>query len=286
MKLAIPKKGRLRAPAIELIKKAGYDFDIHDHGLNVLCKNSNLELVFLRTEDIPVLVERGVVDLGITGKDNVLEKKSNLTEILPLEYGECRLCLAGPRNLSYQGITTLEKMAKNKKLRIASSFPTLTKEFFNKNKIKVEVINLSGSIEVMIFLKVADLVVDIVQTGSTLHSNQLKPLETIGSFYSALYSKPSLKKDSQVIQIKKRLEGILIANRYSILEYNIHKQLLKKAEKISHGFEAPTISHLDNPYKVAVKILIEKTKVNQTMEKLEKLGATGIFETLIQNCRP
>lgn len=290
LRLAIPKKGRLREPTLKLIEQAGYSFSLNGDELYAKCTNENLELIFLRTEDIPVLVEKGVVDAGITGSDNVAEKQAKLSEMLNLNFGECRLSLAAP--VHRIGIT-IEKLRKNNTkpgssntLKVATSFPTLTKKFFHHHSIKAEIITLSGSIEIMIALKVADYVVDLVQSGNTLRDNHLKIVDNIGSYYTALYTKTSLGKDPRITKLTKRLEGIIIANRYSILEFNIDKKLLAQAEKIAPGFDAPTISHLDNPHKVAVKVLTEKSKVNAVIEKLHELGATGIFETAIKNCRP
>ncbi len=284
LRLAVPKKGRLREPTLNLVRKAGYYFTLQKDELYAKCHNAHLELVFLRTEDIPVLVEKGVVDLGITGKDNVIEKQSRISEILNLNYGHCQLCLAGLNDKPYPGLKKLS--SSTQKIRIATSFPFLTRRFLHRHNIKAEIITLSGSIEIMIALQVADYVIDLVQSGNTLQSNNLKALEVIGEYYTALYAKTKLKTHPVVTQLQKRLEGILIADCYSILEFNISKPLLTQAEKIAPGFDAPTISHLDDPHKVAVKVLIEKKQVNRIIEELSDLGATGIFETEIKNCRP
>ncbi|BBM89436.1 ATP phosphoribosyltransferase [Spirochaetota bacterium] len=287
LKLAIPKKGRLRDPAIKLLNKAGYAINDDPRLLHVYHSENDIDFLFLRTTDIPTLIEEGAIDLGITGKDNVLEKQANIHEVMSLEYGHCRLCLAGatPKPTQAKSAQTFSLQTLAKK-NVATSFPFLARRFFKEHNIAApHLIKLSGSLEIMIALKLCEAIIDIVETGSTLKENQLQIHHTIGHYYAALYTRNALVKDKRVILMKKRLTSALLAQNYRIIEYNIKKQLLNRAEAISPGFDSPTISHLDDPDRVAVKILVKKSNVFAIMDKLEAIGATAIFETEIKNCR-
>jgi ATP phosphoribosyltransferase len=279
LKIAIPNKGRLKGPTIELLQKAGFDFRVQDRTLYSTCKDSSLQIIFLRTEDIPLLVEKGVIQLGITGEDLVLERNAHLKKILPLNYGKCRLCIAVKENGSIKGIKDLENKT------IATSFPNITEKFFNSNKIKINCIEMSGSLEIMIKLKLADAIADIVETGDTLRDNNLIILEDIAKYETSLFANKDFSENPEILRIKRRIEGVLIAQKYSILEYNVKKKKLKEAEIVTPGFESPTVSELDDKEWVAVEVMVEKSKVVNAMDKLEELGATAILETEIKNCR-
>ena len=151
--------------------------------------------------------------------------------------------------------------------------------------VKVNVIEMNGSVEIMIALGLADAIVDIVETGDSLRDNNLKVFCDIGSYETQLVANKSLKGDERIEKIKKRIEGILIAERYSVLEYNIIEEKLKEAEKITPGFEAPTVSKLDEEGWMAVKVMVPKKDVIPAMDKLSSIGATAILETKIVNCR-
>lgn len=284
LKLALPNKGRLREPSIALLKRSGYSFRAKERALYATCTNDHIVFVFIRTDDISVLVSKGIVDLGITGTDIVEEKKSTVDEILPLGFGECRLCVAGPDNVHIrgEGETSLDFL---KGKVIATSFPEITYNFFKKRGIDVECVELSGSVEIMISLGLADAIVDIVETGDSLRANGLKVYETIGRYHTALIANPAVKDDPRVSQIRRRFEGLLIADKYSLLEYNIAEKNLKKGEGITPGFESPTISSLEEKGWVSVKVMVKKKEVVSAMDKLESVGATAIMETSINNCR-
>ena len=243
------------------------------------CKNSNLQVVFLRVEDIPVLVESGVIQLGITGGYLVSERNADLKKLLPLNYGKCRLCIAVSENKS--GINLKELENKN----IATSFPNIIQKFFAENNIKINCIEMNGSLEIMIKLKLADAIVDIVETGDTLKDNNLTILNEIANYETSLFVNKNFSDDPEILLIKRRMEGVLISRKYSILEYNVKKELLKKAELITPGYESPTVSKLDDREWVAVEVMVEKNMVVSAMDKLEELGATAILETEIKNCR-
>ena len=279
LKLAIPNKGRLREPVLELLRSAGYQFRLKERLLYASCLDEDLTLVFLRAEDIPLLVEEGVIEFGITGQDLILEKEASVEEILPLGLGRCRLSLAVNEGFNYEGPQTLAGK------RIATSFPSITQKWFAGQNVNISCLRMSGSLEVMVGLGLAEAIVDLVETGDTLKENNLAEVSEIGRFETVFIGNQMSASLKQASLIKRRLEGIIIARRYSMLEYNIKKELLKKAEAITPGFEAPTIAELDEEGWCAVKVMVEKNAVIQVMDQLESLGATAIIETELKNCR-
>lgn len=279
LRFAIPSKGRLREPTLSLLQKAGYSFRAKDRSLYANATNADIVFIFVRPDDIPVLVASGVVDLGITGQDLVLERKTALTEVLGLGFGECRLCVAVAEESPFKKASDLDGKG------IATSFPVLSETFFASQKTKARLIEMNGSVEVMIGLGLAEAIVDIVETGDSLKDNQLRILSEIGSYRTSLFSAPDKASDPRIVQVKRRLEGVLIAQKWSMLEYNIPRAKLADAEKIAPGFNSPTISELEDKNWVAVKVMVEKSKVVDVMDKLESAGAKAILETGIANCR-
>lgn len=279
LRFAIPGKGRLQEPTIDLLQKSGFNFRTKDRNLYATCTNEDIVFIFVRADDIPVLVESGVVDMGITGNDLVDERHSKISEMLRLGYGKCRLCVAVRDE---NNMTDLKALAGK---TIATSFPAITSKYFKQNGVDVSVIEMNGSVEIMVALGLADAIVDIVETGDSLRDNNLKIFSDIGKYETVLIANGKISNDKRVDQIKRRIEGVLTSRRYSILEYNIPENDLKKAEAITPGFKSPTISKLDIEGWVGVKVMVEKGSVNKVMDQLEKIGATAIYETSINNCR-
>ncbi len=279
LRFAIPGKGRLKDPSIDLLRKAGFDFRAKDRHLYATCTNSDIVFIFVRADDIPVLVNEGVVDMGITGSDLVIERKAVLEEILPLGFGRCRLCVAVHDSFKSNDLKPLAGKT------IATSFPHITTEFFKSNGIDVKCVEMNGSVEIMVALGLADAIVDIVETGDSLRDNNLRILKDIGKYETMLVASKNIADDPRVKSIRRRIEGILVASRYSILEFNIREDNLREAEKIAPGYESPTVSKLDLEGWLAIKVMVEKNKVVDTMDKLESIGATAIIETEVRNCR-
>lgn len=279
IKFAIPSKGRLKEPTIELLKKAGFKFRETGRNLYATCTNYDIVFIFVRADDIPVLVESGVIDLGITGSDLIIERKASVEKILPLGYGQCRLCVAVRDGFENQDLDSLS--GKN----IATSFPVMTHDYFKKNNVDVNCIVMNGSVEIMISLNLAEAIVDIVETGDSLRDHNLKVFKEIGVYETTLIAGKKSVKDERITVIKRRIEGVLVANQYSMLEYNIKENILKDAEKITPGFNSPTVSKLDQYDWCSVKVMVKKAEVVQVMDRLEAIGATAIIETEIVNCR-
>lgn len=279
IKFAIPSKGRLMEPTIELLKKSGFKFRAQGRNLYATCTNYEIVFIFIRADDIPVLVDSGVVDLGITGSDLIQERRANVAHLLNLGYGQCRLCVAVRDEWKDDRLESLSGM------NIATSFPVMTGEYFKNHNVHVNCIEMNGSVEIMIALNLAQAIVDIVETGDSLRDNNLKVYKEIGIYETTLIASKKIANDERVTRIRRRIEGVLVANHYSMLEYNIHESKLKEAEKITPGFESPTVSKLDEKEWLAVKVMVKKGDVVQVMDRLESLGATAIIETEIVNCR-
>jgi ATP phosphoribosyltransferase len=169
--------------------------------------------------------------------------------------------------------------------RIATSFPTVTKKYLEKHKADAHIVELTGSVEVMIALGVADAIVDLVETGSTLAANRLMVLDELGRYEAALVQNPATQHAELADRVVRRLEGVVIARSYSLLEYNVPESKLAEAEKITPGFESPTVNKLEEPGWYAVRAMVKSSEVIAIMERLEALGASAILETTIKNCR-
>ncbi len=278
LKVGVPSKGRLSEPILELLKRAGLKFRKTNRSLYANCKKNPITLVFVRPDDIPLLVSEGALDLGITGSDLIDESKAKVEILTGVGFGECRLSVAVP-----------EKQYKDaKKLsgkRIATSFPNITKKFFKKQGVDVKVFEVTGSVEVMIALGLADAIVDLVETGDTLRDNGLEVLCDIDSYKTVLIANSNSIKNPYSKWLKKRIDGIVIADEYCLVEYNIHKKNLKAAEKIAPGFESPTVAQLEESDWCAVKVMVKMSEVNEVMDKLENAGASAIMQISINNCR-
>jgi len=279
LRIGVPSKGRLAELAGDLLKEAGLSFRRQERSLFARCKEIPVEITFLRTEDIPVLCAEGALDMGITGGDLVAESGVELISRLDLGVGDCRLAVCVPDDSPIDSPTQLDGK------RVATSFPRVTEQYLAEHNAKAHLVNLSGSVEIMIALGVADAIVDLVETGSTLAANRLRILSEVGRYQTVLVQHKSCKHLELADRVVRRLEGVVIARSYSLLEYNVPRAKLANAEKITPGFNSPTISALEDATWCAVRVMVRRTEVIEIMEQLEALGASAILETRITNCR-
>ena len=279
LRIGIPSKGRLSELATELLNQAGLQFRRQERTLFARVKQLPVDIVFLRTDDIPTLCAEGAIDLGITGSDLVEESGQEVTVRMPLGVGRCRLSLCVPDDLPIESAADLNGK------RIATSFPNVTRRYLAEHKSTVHLVELSGSVEIMIALGVADAIVDLVETGSTLAANRLRILADIGNYETGLIQNKSMPHADMCDRIVRRLEGVVIARDYSLLEYNISRDKLAAAEAITPGFNSPTINTLEKEGWCAVRVMVPRKQVIACMEQLETLGASAILETAIGNCR-
>jgi ATP phosphoribosyltransferase len=267
--------------AAELLMQAGLSFRRQDRSLFARAREMPVDVTFLRTDDIPVLCAEGAIDLGVTGSDLVAESQVEVPQRLELNMGRCRLAVCVPEDSPHQRVEDLGGC------RIATTFPRITERFLAEHGTDVHLVNLSGSVEIMIALGVADAIVDLVETGSTLVANRLRIMTEIGKYETVLIQSPQLAESYRDLadRVVRRLEGVVIARAYSLLEYNIPRDRLAAAEQITPGFKSPTINSLEDPTWCAVRVMVHQKDIIDVMEKLELLGASAILETKISNCR-
>jgi ATP phosphoribosyltransferase len=279
LRIGIPSKGRLSEQAGDLLRQAGLHFRRQDRGLFARVGAMPVDITFLRTDDIPVLCAEGAIDMGITGSDLLSESGADVQTRLALGVGKCRLALCVPDDTDVASPADLDGK------RVATSFPRLTEHFLREHQADVHLVNISGSVEVMIALGVADAIVDLVETGSTLAANRLRILDQIGAYETVLIQNPQTQHEATADRVVRRLEGVVIARSYSLLEYNVPLSKLAQAEQITPGFNSPTVSRLEDPEWCAIRVMVPRKDVISVMEQLETLGAHAILETPISNCR-
>jgi ATP phosphoribosyltransferase len=279
LRIGVPSKGRLAEIAEALLKDAGLSFRRSERSLFARCKDLPVEVTFLRTEDVPVLCAEGAIDMGLTGADLIAESGADVINRLDLGVGVCRLAVCVPES------SPIRKPAELNGSRIATSFPNVTQKYLREHGAEAHLVTLSGSVEIMIALGVADAIVDLVETGSTLAANQLRILDEIGKYETVLIQNRERRHAELADRIVRRVEGVVIARSYSLLEYNVPRAKLREAEKITPGFNSPTVSALEDPDWCAVRVMVRRSEVIGIMERLESLGASAILETQITNCR-
>lgn len=279
LRIGLPSKGRLSELAGELLRQAGLQFRRQERGLFARVSGLPIDLTFLRTDDIPTLCGEGAIDMGITGSDLLEESCAKVDVRLKLGVGRCRLAVCVPDDSAIETAKCLDG------LRIATSFPAVTQRYLASHGAAAHLVKLSGSVEVMIQLGVADAIVDLVETGSTLAANRLRVLDDIGSYETVLIQNSNRFDAVTADRVVRRLEGVTIARDYSIVEYNVQRTALAEAESITPGFNSPTVSSLEDPKWCSVRVMVRRNDVINVMERLEQLGASAILETSLNNCR-
>jgi ATP phosphoribosyltransferase len=279
LRIGIPSKGRLSEISGELLSAAGLSFRRQERSLFARVRDMPIDVTFLRTDDIPVLCAEGAIDLGITGSDLLTESGAVVDTRLKLGVGNCRLALCIPDDSPVKRPADLDGK------RVATSFPNITTGFLAQHKATPHIVDLTGSVEVMIALGVADAIVDLVETGSTLAANRLHVLAELGRYETVLIQNPATPHGHIADRVCRRLEGVVIARAWSLLEYNVPEEKLAEAEQITPGYNSPTINRLEQHGWYAVRAMVKRNEVIEIMERLEQLGATAILETAISNCR-
>jgi ATP phosphoribosyltransferase len=280
LKIAIPNKGALSETAVEIIKKAGYKCQIYGKELVVRDSEHNIDFYFLRPRDIAVYIGNGIIDLGITGRDLSIDSGAKYEEILPLNFGNSKFFYAVPNNSDL----TVEKL--NAK-RIATAYPAIVERDMKKRGFNVEVIKLDGAVEISIQLGVADAIADVVESGRTLVEAGLKTIgEPIMESQALVIAKDKNKLTEPAVKIfVERLESVIIAKQYVMIEYDISQENIDKATKLTPGIESPTISPLSENGWFAVKAMAKSKGVNKLLDDLHNIGAKGIIVSEIKICR-
>jgi ATP phosphoribosyltransferase len=275
LRIALPNKGTLSRPAAEMLREAGYRQRTDERDLTCLDKENDVEFFYLRPRDIATYVGSGDLDLGITGQDLLIDSGSDVTQLMELGFGEATFRFAAPDPDS-----ALEGK------RIATAYPRVVERYLAEKAIKADVITLDGAVENAVRLGVADAVADVVETGATLRQAGLKPVgEPILQSQAVLIGRTPAQGNGSIVQILRRLHGVLVARRYVMLAYDVRADGLEAACAITPGIESPTISPLHREGWVAVQAMVLRADVHRIMDELYDLGARAILVTDIHACR-
>jgi ATP phosphoribosyltransferase len=278
LKIAIQKSGRLSESSLKLLKECGIEFD---NGLNKLkaeAFNFPLEVFFLRDDDIPQYVEDGVADIGIVGENVMLEKNRSVKLVDKLGFGKCRLSIAIPKDQKYKSIKDFNGK------RFATSYPLILEDYLKKNKIKAEIQEISGSVEIAPGIGLADAICDLVSSGSTLFTNGLKEVEVILKSESVLIANKKLKKEQQDILNKLlfRINAVRKSKKTKYILLNAPNNKLETICKILPGMKSPTIIPLAEKGWSSVHSVVEEDQFWEIIEKLKSNGAQGILVVPIE----
>ncbi len=280
LRIAIQKSGRLTEKTVDLLHGIGIEFDNYKRNLMVKTRNFDVELLLLRDDDIPEYVQDGVCDLGFVGANEVFEKDADVTILRGLNYGKCRLSLAAPENGSIKIAEDFEGKT------IATSYPNITKSFFTEKNISVDIVEISGAVEITPQLEVADAISDLVSTGGTLRANGLQEL------FSILESETKLIQTNQELSPGKqdliekfllRIDGYQQAKQSRYIMMNAPTSAIEKIREIIPSMKSPTVMPLAESDMVAIHTVIPITKFWPVMEELKSAGASDIVMLPIES---
>jgi ATP phosphoribosyltransferase len=286
LRVAVPNKGVLSEPAAEMLTESGYRQRRSTKDLAVYDPDSDTEFFYLRPRDIAVYVAAGTLDVGITGRDMLLEtapaagEGPTAVEVMPLGFGRSSFRFASPAG---SGIDSVEQLSGR---RIATAYPVLLQHHLEEQGIKASVVRLDGAVETACRLGVADAVCDVVETGTTLRAAGLRIIgEPLLTSEAVLVGREGAAEIPAVAQLRRRLRGVLVARQYVMLDYDCPDELLARATEMTPGLEGPTVSPLRTPGWSAVRAMVRQNDTNRVMDELWELGARAILVTSIHACR-
>jgi ATP phosphoribosyltransferase len=279
LRIAVPNKGSLADSSIAILKEAGYRQRTDSRDL-VLTDNANgVEFYYLRPRDIAIYVGSGELEAGITGRDLLIDSQASAEEVLALDFGGSTFRFAAPVGSSL----SVEKISGK---RVATAYPGLVENFLSQWGISASVVRLDGAVESSVRLGVADLIADVVSTGNTLRQAGLEVFgDPILTSEAILIKRPGAQVPAGLDILIRRLQGVVTARQYVLLDYDVPKVSVDKACAITPGLESPTISPLQKDDWVAVRAMVLRTETNRLMDELWALGARGILVTDIHACR-
>ncbi|WP_411721319.1 ATP phosphoribosyltransferase [Mycetocola sp.] len=277
LRIAVPNKGSLAETAAQMLSEAGYAGRRDPKELHLLDAPNDVEFFFLRPRDIATYVGSGALDVGVTGRDLLLDSGSEASEIESLGFGDSTFRFAGPTGR----FTDLADLAGH---RVATSYPGLVGNFLAGHDVDVTLVPLDGAVESAVQLGVADAVADVVSTGTTLRKAGLDIfgpviLESTAVLIGSPQEKPGLDT------LRRRLQGVLVARRYVLMDYDLPAELLDQATEIAGGIESPTVSPLREKDWVAVRVMVPRERTNRIMDALYELGARAILVSAIHAAR-
>jgi len=279
LRIAVPNKGSLADASIAILSEAGYKQRSDSRDLILIDNENGVEFYYLRPRDIAIYVGSGELEAGITGRDLLIDSGAPASEVMSLDFGASTFRFAAPVDRDWNVSDISGK-------RVATAYPGLVGAYLNSLKISADVVRLDGAVESSVRLGVADLIADVVSTGNTLRQAGLK-----------IFGDPILTSEAIVIARKgfdipvdleiliRRLQGVVTARRYVLLDYDIEKINIEAACAITPGLESPTISPLQKVDWVAVRAMVLRKDTNRVMDELWSIGARGILVTDIHACR-
>lgn len=281
IKIAIPSKGRISEPSINILEKAGLGLkDKESRKLISKTFNEDIDVLFARASDIPEFVQDGIADLGITGIDLIKENEADVIELLDLKFGNTKLVLAAPEDSKIASINDITP-----EMTVATEFPTLTKKYLEKNNLNLKIVKLSGSTEAAPFIGVADLITDLTSTGTTLKMNHLEIVDTIlESSIVLVTNKESMESKKELIEsVSTSIKGVLEAARKKLLMMNVKTEDLNCVKEVMPSMGGLTISDvLSEEETVAAQAVIDEDEVFELVNKLRNAGAKDILVVPIE----
>ncbi|KHE75037.1 MULTISPECIES: ATP phosphoribosyltransferase [Kocuria] len=279
LRVAVPNKGALSEAAITMLTEAGYRQRRSTRELVLVDNDNHVEFFYLRPRDIAIYVGGGTLDLGITGRDLLLDSGAEAEEELGLDFARSTFRLAGPRG-QFESVQELEGK------RIATSYQLLLERYLADRGVDAEVVRLDGAVESSIRLGVADAIADVVETGNTLRAAGLEIFDEPIMTSEALLIRRGDEPEPEGLRVlRRRLQGVLVARQYVMMDYDITEDLLAAATEITPGMQGPTISPLGHDGAVAVRAMVRKSDTNKVMDALYEVGARAILVSPIQAAR-
>jgi ATP phosphoribosyltransferase len=279
LRIAVPNKGSLADPASEMLRESGYRQRRDGRELVLADPENDAEFFFLRPRDVAVYVGAGTLDVGITGRDLLLDSGAKAEEVMALGFAGSTFRFAGPVG----GPASVADVAGH---RVATSYPGLVAQHLESHGVSAEVVRLDGAVESAVTLGVADVIADVVETGSTLRAAGLEIFgQPILQSEAVLIRRRGGEPDPQIEVLGRRLQGVLVARRYVLMDYDVRVEDVDRACALTPGLESPTVSPLHDKGWVAVRAMVPRNRTNQVMDELYDVGARAILVTDIHACR-
>ncbi|WP_138007717.1 ATP phosphoribosyltransferase [Halalkalirubrum salinum] len=277
MRIAVPNKGRLHEPTIELLERAGLHIENGaDRKLYAETVDPDVTVLFARAADIPEYVHDGAAEMGITGLDQVRESGRELAELLDLAFGRCRLVLAAPED---GDIASPDDLAGK---TVATEFPRITRTYFDDRGIKPSIVEVTGATELTPHVEMADAIVDITSTGTTLAVNRLAIIDEVLSSSVRLFARPDVVDDGKVQQVTTALSSVLAASGKRYLMMNVASEDLDAVRDVIPGMGGPTVMDIAGTDDVAVHVVVDEREVFEVITDLKSVGASDILVTEIE----
>ncbi len=279
LRIAVPNKGSLSMAASDILREAGYAQRTDTRQLSLSDPENDVEFFYLRPRDIALYVGEGTLDIGITGRDLLLDSGAKAEEVLPLGFGRSRLRFAAPPD-------TVSTIADLKGKRIATSYDGVVRHYLEERGVEATVTRLDGAVETSVQLGVADVIADVVETGSTLRQAGLEIVcDAVLESEAILITRAGARAPAGFEIFERRIQGVLVARSYVMMDYDIPAERVDEAVTLTPGIESPTVSPLHREGWVAVRAMVPSIGAQRLMDQLWQIGARGILVTDIHACR-